>query len=102
MELIRARSMALRRDLVAAESLDSSGGVLPESRKIKHRIMNNFIVPKDSMGRRSANSVRKMRDHLAAAERSLPVHRRVCDILRYSCLCDAVLHVQCLALLLLG
>ena len=100
MELIRARSMRLPRPdpVISTEpellSGGGPGGVLFESKQLRVRIMKKINVKKDSRGRRCANSVRQMRDHLAAAERSLVVHRSAF----VSCLFDALLHVQCHAL----
>ena len=100
MELIRARSMRLPRPnpVVSTEPEPSSGGgpggIHFESKRLRRRIMKTFNVKKDSRGRRCSNSVRQMCDHLAAAERSLVVHRSAF----VSCLFDALLHVQCHAL----
>ena len=95
MELVRALSMRVRPGLrcddpvtpvlpLEAESQDSSNGALHGGKTIQHRIMSNFNIEKDSMGRRSANAVRQMRDRLAASERAIVVHHRVYDMRRHA------------------
>ena len=93
MELVCAQSMRVRvhRDdpvtpvlPLEAESQDSSNGALHGGNKIRKRIMKNFNITKDSMGRRSANEVRKMHDRLASSERALVVHHRVYDMRRHA------------------